>query len=595
MADETDSTVLGTFSIPIRFVLDGVPKVVTGIRSLRGNLEQVARVTILWDRFLFSLTRGYQFLTRTLGASKFATIALEAQNTAYHLGITTQEFQELSHVARKFGADVNDVSDLLGTLADRSVDVIAGTGYVEDFKLFGLAAEDLKDKLPIELLYVFSDAVASIEDPTKRLAAVVRVLGDDVGRKFGPAIARGSEELRTYMKLVDDLNATMGPEELRRAEKYAIATSNMGLAMEAVQMRVAGALIPSLTLFSEALTAMSVHAMPYFDWMTTKIRLNMTSWATELRNDLEWALASLTEVTGSATESLLRFTRAMGIAGLFAFALGLGTVAGKAVLATAAFLLLSVAIEDVLGYTEGDDSLTGRFVEWEEATLGLGVHIRALAEDFNALAEAMGAGPDAASKAFDTMHTVVVAALRGISAIFADVILTPFRQLGIILDSAITSFRLLLSYMTRFAQIYRNDLSGRLDEAEGNRGSVLGVAQGVTAPFAAVDSSIRRFFTDPGFLSAGGDIVQGYVDRLQRRESARPISAAAESFGGALQENSAFYRRLNPSRGIQQLPGDNFGRQTSNNTTVNINVSGAANPGQAAADIAGVTTRQAVN
>jgi hypothetical protein len=46
------------------------------------------------------------------------------------------------------------------------------------FELLGLTYEQLSKQTPEEQFYAVADAVASIEDPAQRLAAVTEVFGD---------------------------------------------------------------------------------------------------------------------------------------------------------------------------------------------------------------------------------------------------------------------------------------------------------------------------------------------------------------------------------------------------------------------------------
>jgi len=119
---------------------------------------------------------------------------IERQSQA--LGVSAEEFQRLSFAFRQFGADSADISDALNTLADRAEDAKAGTqSFVDDFELIGIEVDELRGKNPDELFRLFAREVANVEDPTRRAAGVVRILGDDVGRRLLPLLQQGEQGL----------------------------------------------------------------------------------------------------------------------------------------------------------------------------------------------------------------------------------------------------------------------------------------------------------------------------------------------------------------------------------------------------------------
>jgi len=162
------------------------------------------------SRNIQGMNRGLDLAKRALGGfaaalsvrqlQVFAQASLQAAQTierqARSLGITAEEFQRISFAFRQFGADSSDISDAFNTLSDRAQDAKDGMqSFIDDFKLVGIEVDDLENKDPGELFRLFADGVASIDDPTRRAAGVVRILGDDVGRRLLPMLMDGSDGL----------------------------------------------------------------------------------------------------------------------------------------------------------------------------------------------------------------------------------------------------------------------------------------------------------------------------------------------------------------------------------------------------------------
>jgi transcription initiation factor TFIIIB Brf1 subunit/transcription initiation factor TFIIB len=156
------------------------------------------------------MNRGLDLAKKALGGffaalsirqlQAFTQASLEAAQTidrqARSLGISAEEFQRISFAFRQFGADSSDISDAFNTLSDRAQDAKDGMqSFIDDFKLVGIEVDDLKGKEPGELFRLFAEGVSNVEDPTRRAAGVVRILGDDVGRRLLPMLMEGTEGL----------------------------------------------------------------------------------------------------------------------------------------------------------------------------------------------------------------------------------------------------------------------------------------------------------------------------------------------------------------------------------------------------------------
>lgn len=140
----------------------------------------------------------------TVAAGAFAAMSARSLRLASDIaklrdatGSTAKEVQALTIAFKQQGLEGNDVGDALNTIADRAQDAKDGMqSYIDDFALIGLGVEDLKNKRPAELFDTFADAVSKTNDPVKRQSAIVRILGDDLGRKLTPALQGGSKHFK---------------------------------------------------------------------------------------------------------------------------------------------------------------------------------------------------------------------------------------------------------------------------------------------------------------------------------------------------------------------------------------------------------------
>lgn len=155
----------------------------------------------------FGAREVVQFAGRTIQNAE----AIERQSSA--LGVTVEQFQELQFTFRQFGLDTDDISDALNTLADRAQDAKDGMqSFIDDFGLLGIEVDDLRGKDPQQLFRLFARAVGNIEDPTQRAAGVVRILGDDVGRRLLPLLQQGSAGLDEYADKARSVGAILSED-----------------------------------------------------------------------------------------------------------------------------------------------------------------------------------------------------------------------------------------------------------------------------------------------------------------------------------------------------------------------------------------------
>ena len=143
-------------------------------------------------------------------AKEVGQFAKEGSELAPALGMTTDELQKWEYVFARFGLELSDTSDAFATLADRTEDALAGTeSMIEDFRLVGVTVDQLRGKNPQQLFELFANAVANTSDKNRALTAIVRNLGDDLGRKLAPALMMGKKGLEEMRKEAEDLGIIM--------------------------------------------------------------------------------------------------------------------------------------------------------------------------------------------------------------------------------------------------------------------------------------------------------------------------------------------------------------------------------------------------
>lgn len=173
-------------------------------RKIKKSFKTLSRNAESFGRDLKEAAKQASAAFAAISASSFVALdsAAAYKNLSDTLNITAERAQTL---AGAFGG-VEEVPDVFNTLADRAKDAMDGMqSFIDDFKLVGIEVDDLRGKSPDQLFDTFADAVARTEDPIARQSALVRILGDDLGRRLGPRLLEGAQGFRD---LQGDMEAT---------------------------------------------------------------------------------------------------------------------------------------------------------------------------------------------------------------------------------------------------------------------------------------------------------------------------------------------------------------------------------------------------
>ena len=182
------------------------------------------------------------------------TAADEINSLALSTNTSVSKVQALTVAFSQLGLEGDDVGDALNTLADRSKDAMDGMqSFVDDFKLIGVEVDDLRGKKPDQLFDTFADAIKNTKDPISRQAALVRILGDDLGRKLGPALLKGSEGFNALSQSARDAGVIMDSATVAGASRANKALNKLKTIVGLGVTKAFAKLGPAIEIVSEKL------------------------------------------------------------------------------------------------------------------------------------------------------------------------------------------------------------------------------------------------------------------------------------------------------------------------------------------------------
>lgn len=183
-------------------------------------------------------------LTTALTKRGLDSVAAQ-ERLARTLSATNREVAGLTLAFQTYGLQTDDVSDAINTLSDRAQDAASGMqSMADDFALVGMSVSDLRGQQPVELFEEFAGAVADVEDPQKRVAAAVRIFGDDIGRKLLPMLMQGEEALQEFTSRADRMGLVLSNIETAEVDQARIAFARIGSVVDTISQRLAVEMSP---------------------------------------------------------------------------------------------------------------------------------------------------------------------------------------------------------------------------------------------------------------------------------------------------------------------------------------------------------------
>lgn len=218
--------------------------------SLQVNMKNLGITIIFVDRAIMALKRGWDTFSEAVGATRVSELALEFGRHAKYYGMRFDQFQALTMVTEHYGATVNDVTDMLGTMEQKIGDLATSKSLQQALAGTGLTANTFKGLGTFERLLVLQEALTRLPQD-KKVRAFSILGGDDLSRKFGPL--GGIDSIISQMKELMTLGAVLSNQQASSAEKYARQQERLKAVWTGLGNNIASIFIPGLTRFSKSL------------------------------------------------------------------------------------------------------------------------------------------------------------------------------------------------------------------------------------------------------------------------------------------------------------------------------------------------------
>lgn len=258
---------------------------------------------------------------------------------AQSLSVSAAALQGWQWAAQLSGSSAEEFSGAFTKFNRNVAEAAKGTGpAAEALKLFGITAEDIKNKAPVDILDQVAGGFAGIEDPAKRTAAMMALFGKS-GNRLAPLFAEGAEGVAKLRAEVEQLGAGFDESFLENAQEVNDNVDRLKLGAKGLAIQAIGPLLPMLA-----------------NW--TQRGVELTKGLIEMLKQSNAVKAGLVAFgTVGAVKAVNGFVQLAQKAGFLKN--GLRGLMLELLPLVAAFLVL----EDVWTFLTGGDSITGDLIE----------------------------------------------------------------------------------------------------------------------------------------------------------------------------------------------------------------------------------------
>jgi hypothetical protein len=271
------------------------------------------------------------------------------------LSLNTETYQGLQHAVQLGGSDTENLNKALGQLSKRALE--ANQGLKTNMRAFREAGVEWKDaqgnlKGADQLFLELADGLNNLDDENKATGLSMQLLGR-TGLKLRNTMQGGSKAIREQIKEAKLLGKVLSKEQLKAAENFNDEMLRAKSVLQGVRNQIAAKLLPAIT---RQLKAFQEWARRGDNLKVAMHRLKVA--ALIAAGALSMVVAAKTHKAFvnffSAIKHGIKALRALGTAAFWAQA--------KLLLIPAAITLIYLAIEDLVFFAQGKDSLIGRIL-----------------------------------------------------------------------------------------------------------------------------------------------------------------------------------------------------------------------------------------
>jgi hypothetical protein len=168
------------------------------------------------------------------------------------LSVSAAELQGWQFAAKLSGSSAEEFNSAFTKFNKNVAEAGKGTGPAADaLKALGVSAEDIKTKLPIDMLDQVADGLVAIQNPAKRTEAIMALFGKS-GARLLPLFLEGAEGTKKLRAEVEQLGATFDDEFLEGAQEVNDNVDRMKLGLKGLAIQAIKPLLPDIVALTHS-------------------------------------------------------------------------------------------------------------------------------------------------------------------------------------------------------------------------------------------------------------------------------------------------------------------------------------------------------
>lgn len=187
----------------------------------------------------------------------FQRVGDRLDKLAQRTGISVEALSQLGFAAEQSGSSLASVEKAVRTMQRAIVDLGRGLStQTFAFEQLGLVYQDIERLSPEQQFTLIADRIASIEDPTKRVAAALQIFGRS-GQELVPLLNQGAGGIAALRAEAERLGITIDTKTAKSAAEFGDALNRLRQQVKATAINIGAALGPAITRVSGVLSSLA--------------------------------------------------------------------------------------------------------------------------------------------------------------------------------------------------------------------------------------------------------------------------------------------------------------------------------------------------
>ena len=236
-------------------------RVAAGAKQVEADLKQLGGKVAGVGRSLVTLATAAAAPLAGMTLS-FASAGDNLDKMSKRTGVGVKALSELAFAAEQSGASLDSVEKGIRGMQRSLLNAEMGSKAANDaLSALGLSVEDLAGMSPEDQFTMIADAIAGVEDPSKRAALSMQLFGR-AGSELLPMMNENADGIANLRKEANELGRTMTEEDAKSAAELTDAMNRVKSVLIGVKNQIGAALAPAMTYLADLMAKTSSTIVP---------------------------------------------------------------------------------------------------------------------------------------------------------------------------------------------------------------------------------------------------------------------------------------------------------------------------------------------